>query len=131
MRYDLEEAACFIDEPCACGETTKRGFWGGRFKDLLASQGKHFQVNELEGALRSVDAVKKPTLEWQVVKPRDEDAPLRVRVEIRRRRRRSVDGGGQCAAAIEAEVGVKADVEIVDRGSLERRGYKQIRLVDD
>ena len=72
-----------------------------------------------------------PTLEWQVVKPRDEDAPLHVRVEL------GVDGGdpstvaGQCAAAIEAEVGVKADVEVVDRGSLERRGYKQIRLVDD
>ena len=130
MRYDLEEAACFIDEPCACGETTKRGFWGGRFKDLLASQGKHFQVNEL-GALRSVGAVTSPTLEWQVVKPRDENAPLHVRVEL------GVDGGdlvtvaGQCAGAIEAEIGVKANVEIVDRGSLERRGYKQIRLVDD
>ena len=82
VRYDLEEAACFIDEPCACGETTKRGFWGGRFKDLLASQGKHFQVNELEGALRSVGAVTTPTLEWQVVKPRDENAPLHVRVEL-------------------------------------------------
>lgn len=131
VRYDLEEAACFIDEPCTCGETTKRGFWGGRFKDLLASQGKHFQVNEIEGALRAVDAVKTPTLEWQVVKPRDEHAPLRVRVEL------GVDGGdplavaGECAAAIEAEIGVTADVDIVDRGSLERRGYKQLRLVDD
>src|SRR5205823_14770633 len=131
LRYDLEEAACFVDEPCSCGETTKRGFWGGRFKDLLASQGKHFQVNEIEHALRSVGAVTSPTLEWQVVKPRDEDAPLRVRVEL------GVEGGdasaiaGQCAASIASEIGVKTDVNVVDRGSLERHGYKQVRLVDE
>jgi phenylacetate-coenzyme A ligase PaaK-like adenylate-forming protein len=88
-------------------------------------------VNELEGALRTVGAVKKPTLEWQVVKPRDESAPLHVRVEL------GVDGGdpwtvaSACAAAIETEIGVKADVEVVDRGTLERRGYKQLRLVDE
>ena len=131
VRYDLEEAACFFDERCACGETTKRGFWGGRFKDLLASQGKHFQVNEIESALRTVGAVTQPTLEWQVVKPRDETAPLRVRVEL------GVDAGdassvaGACVAAIESEVGVKADVEVVDRGSLVRTGYKQVRLVEE
>jgi hypothetical protein len=56
---------------------------------------------------------------------------LRVRVEL------GVGGGdpstvaGACAAAIAAEVGVKADVDVVDRGSLERSGYKQVRLVDD
>ncbi len=130
VRYDLEEAACFISAPCPCGETTKRGFWGGRFKDLLSSQGKHFQVTELEGALRTIPAVNDPTLEWQVVKPTDDAAPLRVRVEL------GVDGGdvdsiaGACASAIAAEVGVHAEVEVLDRGSLERHGYKQVRLVD-
>ncbi|MGI8663349.1 MAG: phenylacetate--CoA ligase family protein [Acidimicrobiales bacterium] len=128
LRYDLEEAACIIREPCGCGETTIRGFWGGRFKDLLASQGKHFQINELEGALRSVEAVTKPTLEWQVVKPVDDTAPLRVRVEL-------AEGdadiaAGACAAAIERETGVKAIVEVVPRETLTRSGYKQTRLVD-
>jgi len=37
---------------------------------------------------------------------------------------------GACVDAIAAEVGVKADVEVVDRGSLTRSGYKQVRLVD-
>jgi phenylacetate-CoA ligase len=130
LRYDLEEAACFVDQPCACGETTKRGFWGGRFKDLLSSQGRHFQVSEVEGALRTVAPVTDPSLEWQVVKPIDDDAPLRVRVEL------GGDGGDavalamQCENAIAAEVGVKADVDIVERGSLQRSGYKQVRLVD-
>src|SRR5205823_11572380 len=117
-------------EPCPCGETTKRGFWGGRFKDLLSSQGKHFQVNELEGALRTVAAVTDPTLEWQVVNPSDPATSLHVRVEL------GCDGGdptaigAQCADAIATEIGVKADVEVVERGSLHRSGYKQVRLVD-
>jgi phenylacetate-coenzyme A ligase PaaK-like adenylate-forming protein len=56
---------------------------------------------------------------------------LHVRVEV------GAEGGdpaaiaGLCTAAIEAEIGVTAEVEVVDRGTLERRGYKQLRLVDD
>jgi phenylacetate-CoA ligase len=130
LRYDLEEAACFVSEPCPCGETTKRGFWGGRFKDLLASQGKHFQVNEIEGALRSVAAVRTPTLEWQVVKPVDAAAPLRVRVELGTAGGDAATVADACAAAIRSEIGVHAAVDVVERGSLERHGYKQVRLVD-
>src|SRR5207302_2863331 len=32
LRYDLEEACMVVGEPCPCGETTIRAFWGGRFK---------------------------------------------------------------------------------------------------
>ncbi len=128
LRYDLEEA-CYLDRrPCTCGETTIRGFWGGRFKDLLASQGKHFQVGEVEGALRSVEAVTSPTLEYVVVKPRDEAAPLAVRVEL-------VDGdqaevGARCAAAIKRDLGLDAAVEVVARDTLPRSGYKAVHLVE-
>ena len=130
LRYDLEEAACFVSEPCPCGETTKRGFWGGRFKDLLSSQGKHFQVNELEGALRTIAAVNDPTLEWQVVKPdRRRRAAARAGRAGRRRRRRRRDRR-PLRRRHRTEVGVEADVEVVERGTLERHGYKQVRLVD-
>ena len=80
IRYDLEEAAALLREECTCGETTIRGLWGGRFKDLLSCQGKRFQVNELEKAMRAIPDIAKPTLEYQVVKPKDEVAPLRMRV---------------------------------------------------
>jgi phenylacetate-CoA ligase len=128
LRYDLEEACSITREPCPCGETTVRGFWGGRFKDLLASQGKRFQVADVEAALRTVEVVTQPTLEYVVVKPAGDDAPLRVRVELT-----GGDDGdvaARCAAAIKEQVGILADVEIVDRESLERSGYKAIRLVD-
>ena len=128
VRYDLEEAVSIFTEPCPCGETTKRAFWGGRFKEYLSVQGHYFNVNEVEQALRSVEAVTQPTLEYVVVKPTDADAPLRVRVELASGDPTAISG--QCADAISRDVGIKADVEIVDREGLARSGYKTTRLVD-
>ena len=54
LRYDLEEACAILREPCPCGETSIRGLWGGRFKDLLECQGTRFQANEVEGVLRGI-----------------------------------------------------------------------------
>jgi phenylacetate-CoA ligase len=128
LRYDLEEA-CYLDRaPCPCGETTVRGFWGGRFRDLLSSQGKHFQVADVEAALRSVPAVTTPTLEYVVVRPSDDTSPLVVRVELG-----DGDAGGvaaRCTAAVKDELGLEAAVEVVGRGELPRSGYKAIHLVD-
>lgn len=129
LRYDLEEAATIIRTPCACGETTYRGFWGGRFKDFLDVQGKYFQVHEVERALRSVEAVTRPSLEYVVVKPTDAAAPLAVRVELAEGDAEVVRG--QCADAIRDALGVEAAVEILARESLARSGYKAVRLVDE
>jgi phenylacetate-CoA ligase len=128
LRYDLEEAVIVESDPCPCGETTKRAFWGGRFKDYLTVQGRWFNINEVEQALRSVKAVTKPTLEYVVVKPTDADAPLRVRVELAEGDPAIV--GGELAAAVERDVGIKVDVEVLARDSLARSGYKATRLVD-
>jgi phenylacetate-CoA ligase len=127
LRYDLEEAAMIVRDPCPCGETTIRGFWGGRFKDLLLCQGKRFFVADVENALRTVDAVAKPSLEYQVVKPRGGE-PLRIRVEL-------ADGDAEevaarCAAAVRDEIGLDATVEVVARDTFPRSGYKAVRLVD-
>jgi phenylacetate-CoA ligase len=129
LRYDLEEAITLVREPCGCGETTIRGFWGGRFKDFLDCQGKYFQIGEVEQALRTVEEVTRPTLEYVVVKPRDTDAPLEVRVEL-------LEGDsnlarGRCIDAIKQRVGVDAVVDVLPRESLARSGYKAVRLVDD
>lgn len=128
LRYDLEEAVTVDTAPCPCGETTTRAFWGGRFKDYLTVQGRWFNINEVEQALRTVPPVTQPTLEYVVVRPTVTDAPLRVRVELGEGDAALV--GGECAAAVEREVGIKTDVEIVARESLARSGYKATRLVD-
>lgn len=150
LRYDLEEACAILREPCPCGESTIRGLWGGRFKDLLLCQGKRFQVSELEAALRSVREVAKPVLEYQVVKPSDEDAPLVVRVEgpvEAGSLEVGVNGsdldrpcsgaaaemsavGRRCAAVLKERLGVRADVQVLARGALPRAGFKATRVVD-
>ncbi|MCB1261025.1 MAG: hypothetical protein KDB33_11670, partial [Acidimicrobiales bacterium] len=128
VRYDLEEAVLVLRQPCGCGETTMRAFWGGRFKDFLDVQGRYFNLSELERALRKVSAVTVPSLEYVVVKPTDPSAPLRVRVELADGDRTTT--ADACRAAIADRLGVVADVEIVDRESLARSGYKAVRLVD-
>jgi len=132
VRYDLEEACAMLREPCPCGETSIRGLWGGRFKDLVSSQGKRFQVEEVASALRKVPDVSDPSLEWQMVKPTDDDAPLLVRVE--RGKSASADDtvvAAHCADAIRAAVGVGATIEVLARESLPRSGYKAARVVDE
>ncbi len=131
LRYDLEEACKVLREPCPCGETTIRALWGGRLSHLISCQGRRFQLAEVERALARVPEVAKPTLEYVVVRPREAAAPLRVRVEegeagvdrdaLRRR----------CAAAIAERLGVEAQVELLERGSLPRSGYKAVRLVEE
>jgi len=128
LRYDLEEACALVREPCACGETTIRGFWGGRFKDLLSCQGKRFQASEVEAALRGVRAVSEPSLEWAVVRPQENAAQLIVRVE--QGDGDAGDAAQACAGALMEKLGLAARVEILPRGTLGRSGYKTNRIVD-
>jgi phenylacetate-CoA ligase len=132
LRYDLEEACAILREPCSCGETSIRGLWGGRFKDLIAVQGTRFQANEVEAALRGVGEINEPTLEWQMVKPVEDARPLVVRVE------RGTGAGGddaeiavRCAAVIRDKLGIDADVIVLARDTIPRAGYKAGRVVDE
>ncbi len=132
LRYDLEEACAILREPCPCGETTIRGLWGGRFKDLISAQSKRFQANEIETALRHVPGITEPTLEWQMVRPRDDAAELVVRVE------RGTGAGAddaelsaKCAAALHEALGIDAHIELLARDTLPRSGYKAARVVDE
>jgi phenylacetate-CoA ligase len=135
LRYDLEEACCILREPCPCGETSARGLWGGRFKDLLFSQGTRFQVAEVEGALRRIEALREPSLEYQIVRPGSEpdgsDRELVVRVEVASRDRAVRESARKAAvAALRSELGVRAAVEVLDRDTIPRAGYKATRVVD-
>jgi phenylacetate-CoA ligase len=131
LRYDLEEACAILREPCPCGETSIRGLWGGRFKDLLHCQGTRFQLNELEAILRTIKAFREPSLEYQVIRPGGDDQPLMIRIEVA-----SSDPATRHAAvseatqAIRAQLGIRSSIEVLDRDTLERAGYKATRVVD-
>jgi len=131
LRYDLEEAAMLEDSACPLGETSRIGFWGGRFKDLLSCQGIHFQVSDLEKAIKhSVPGLSKPTLEYVVVNPAGTHDALTVRVEIGASDGDAHDVAGRVTAAIKDALGIDAAVEVLDRGALPRSAYKLKRVVD-
>jgi phenylacetate-CoA ligase len=133
LRYDLEEAAAITREPCPCGETTIRGFWGGRFKDLLASQGVRFQAAEVERALRAgAPETAEPSLEYVIVRPDPAaDGPLGVRVEAGAATTDPEALAARCRIAIQEHLGLDARVEILERETLPRSGYKASRVVEN
>ncbi len=131
LRYDLEEACAIHREPCPCGETSIRGLWGGRFKDLLSCQGTRFQLNELESCLRGEERVTQPSLEYRVLRPDGGPAPLAVEVEVASDAPGVGDEvAGRLVAAIKEALGVDASVTPLARNALPRAGYKATRVVD-
>jgi phenylacetate-CoA ligase len=131
IRYDLEEACRIERTPCPCGETSTRGWWGGRFKDLLSSQGRKFQVAEVQAALATVPEVAEPSLEFVIVRPREERLPLALRVEASTGDENHPTLAARLSAAVKERLRLDATVELVARGSLPRSGYKATRVVDD
>lgn len=132
LRYDLEEAAMFDSSPCPTGETTKRGFWGGRFKDFLQVGGVSFQPGDIERVLsREVPEVCTPTLEFEIVDPRGGPGPLVMRLET------GVDGGdahdvaNKVRSMLNEHIGLdNVELSVVERETLPRSGYKLKRVVD-
>jgi phenylacetate-CoA ligase len=134
LRYDLEEAAMLESGHCPLGETSRRGFWGGRFSDLLSSQGVHFQVSDLEKAVASVRELVTPTLEFVVVKPDGSADPLQIRIEASADEATPADDrraqlADQVREAVRAGIGVESRVDVLDRDTLARSGYKLKRVV--
>jgi hypothetical protein len=79
-----------------------------------------------------VGEINEPTLEWQMVKPAVEAAPLVVRVE------RGTGAGGDdaeiaaaCAAAIRDALHIDTDITVLARETIPRAGYKAGRVVDE
>lgn len=133
LRYDLEETTKLDRAPCPCGETHLRGWWGGRLKDLVSSQGRNFMLFEIENPLRSVAEVRKPSLEYVVVRPAPgrRDQPLKVRVELGEGDHDADTAAKAVTVALEESLGITVDVEILERETIPRTGYKASRIVEE
>ncbi|MDX1510584.1 MAG: hypothetical protein R3249_04505 [Nitriliruptorales bacterium] len=131
VRYDLEEAVRIDRSPCPCGETHLRGWWGGRMKDLLRTQGVSIMLQDLERALRRVKTVREPSLEYVVVRPTESTAPLVVRVEANPDVTDLAAVGAEASSQLSDALGVTVAVEALERDSLPRAGYKATRVVEE
>jgi phenylacetate-CoA ligase len=114
LRYDLEDVVRIDAGPCPCGETTRRGFWEGRAKDIVEVAGR--QVLPID-VWRHLD----PAAEYVIIRPERPADRLTVRVE----------GARDTAVedALTEAVGVPVDVTWVGTGELPRAAYKAQRVV--
>jgi phenylacetate-CoA ligase len=114
LRYDLEDVVRIDAGPCPCGETTRRGFWEGRAKDIVEVAGR--QVLPID-VWRHLD----PAAEYVIIRPERPADRLAIRVE----------GARDTAVedALTEALGVPVDVTWVGTGELPRAAYKAQRVV--
>ena len=115
IRYDLEDVVRIESAPCPCGETSVRGFWEGRVKDIVPVAGYRVLPIDVWSEL-AADA------EFALVR-RPHAETLEVRIEG--------DIEGDLAARLSARCGVPVAVTALDPGALARSGYKSERVVDE
>lgn len=118
IRYDLEDVVRVEAALCDCGETSRRGFYEGRVKDLVPVTGRQLLPIDVWWELA-------PDAEFVLVRRPGADR-LTVRVE---------DGGATSAAdlttRLEQRCGVPVELELVEPGGLARAGYKSVRVIDE
>lgn len=119
LRYDLEDVVRVEDEPCGCGETSRRGFYEGRVKDLVPVAGEEILPIDVWWELA-------PDAEFVLVR-RAGAKRLTVRVE------QPAPGATPAGLAdrLEQRCGVPVAVEFIEPGTLARAGYKAVRVVDE
>jgi phenylacetate-CoA ligase len=115
IRYDLEDVVRIESAPCACGETSVRGFWEGRVKDIVTVAGRRLLPVDVWSEL-AADA------EYLLVRRPNADE-LEVRVEGA--------ADPDLAERLTIRCGVAVVVTTLERGALARSGYKSVRVVDE
>jgi phenylacetate-CoA ligase len=119
LRYDLEDVVRIEDGPCPCGETSRRGFYEGRVKDLVPVAGKEVLPIDVWWEVA-------PDAEFVLVRRPGADR-LTVRVEHSGPASRPAG----LADRLSQRCGVPVDVDFLEPGTLHRAGYKAIRVVDE
>lgn len=116
IRYDVEDIIRIESGPCPCGETTRRGFYEGRAKDL---------VNVGDTAVLPIDVgrVLPAATEYVLVRPKRPQNRLRVRIEGAVNR--------DVEDKLAHSVGEPVDVDWLEVGTLPRAAYKSQRVIDE
>jgi phenylacetate-CoA ligase len=115
LRYNVEDIVRVESAPCPCGETTRRGFFEGRTKDIVVVDDRAILPIDVAKALPA-------GAEFVIVRHRSPADRLQVRVEG------SPDG--DVHERISAATGVPVEIEWVTVGELPRAAYKAQRVID-
>lgn len=116
IRYDLDDVVRIESAPCPCGETSRRGFWEGRAKDIVWVGDR---------LVLPIDVWRELPSETEFVLIRPEQRSERLRVRIEGDRDRDIED------RLTAAIGVPVDVDWIDAGTLQRWSYKAQRVVPE
>src|SRR5262249_47286278 len=131
LRYDLEDVVRWNLRPCPCGETHRRLFYEGRVRDLVPAGGREVLPIDVALVLYEFPEVSRPSAEYQLVRPREPGDVLRLRVEYDpSAATEPSDLAHRLTTRLRERLGVRADPELVARGSVPRFAYKAARVVD-
>jgi phenylacetate-CoA ligase len=114
IRYNVEDIVRVESAPCPCGETTRRGFFEGRTKDIVSVAGQAILPIDVARALP-------PGAEFVIVRAAGPADKLHVQIEGR------ID---DAVERISVSTGVPVEVDWRSEGSLPRASYKAQRVVD-
>lgn len=116
IRYNNEDVVRVESEPCSCGETSRRGFYEGRRKDVV-------QVGDRIVLPIDVWFELPAQCEYQLVRHPGGQDDLTVLVEH--------DPAPDLEERLTKRTGVPVTVERRPEGSLPRAAFKPIRVVDE
>lgn len=115
LRYNVEDVVRIDSAPCPCGETTRRGFFEGRTKDLVLVG---------DNAILPIDVARAlpAGTEFVMVRYGSPTDDLHLRIEATP----DADAGDR----ISASAGVPVRIDWLPVGELPRAAYKSQRVVD-
>jgi phenylacetate-CoA ligase len=134
LRYRIMDLTKLNYEPCECGRTLARLDPGilGRSDDMLVIRGANVHPSAIDDIVKQFRELNG---EYQIIVDRPEDLDrLTVRAETSPEQANALNGPGglpsRLEAAFKVAFGSRANIELVDPGTLPRFTYKASRLVD-
>lgn len=116
VRYNNEDVVRVESALCDCGETSRRGFYEGRSKDVLRVKGRIVLPIDVWFELPVQS-------EYQLVRPAEPAEHLTIRVEH--------EPAPDLAERLEARIGAPVEVQVVPEGTIPRAAFKPARVVDE
>ncbi len=129
------DLATWIDDPCECGRTYPRlpkGIYG-RVDDMFIVRGENVYPSAIEEVLRAIDGFGQ---EYRIIVSREETMDeLVIQAEFRPEMESRADALDALRKTMEsrlrAVIGVRAMVQLVPPGQLERTEFKARRVIDN
>jgi phenylacetate-CoA ligase len=131
LRFDTEDRGAITEEPCECGRTHPRIISvPGRWDDMIKIKGYQLHPDSIE---KLVNETKGCTGEFLIVLDKDDQGKDHVSIKVEHKPdvKDVKKFRDELEHAIRVVITLKADVEVVSEGNLDRYVMKKQRVIDN